>query len=98
MKNYLGGEKVNKGTYVGVRSGEFFESTEETNTLPGSKSDKFMKVPRWLPFLFGPVLGLSFVIFLPLSGIIGMVAFLVHKVRVSRPTSDTPEKRITVPK
>ena len=98
MKRFFGGEKVPEGMYIGLKSGEFFESRNETNILPGSRADKFVKVRRWMPLLLGPAFGLFFVIFLPLSGIAGLLAFLVHKAKLTHFLHPTRHRRIATAK
>jgi hypothetical protein len=82
MKTYFGGDKVQQGMYFNMKSGEFLDITEKATTLPGTNLNKFAKVPRWLPFIAGPAIGLFFVIFLPLAGIVGLVSGAAIKARI----------------
>ncbi len=81
MKRYLGGEKVNRGMYLNLKTGEFVDFPKSAGTLPGTPLARFVGVPRWLPFIAGPAFGLFFVIFLPLTGIIAMASVAVIKTR-----------------
>jgi hypothetical protein len=80
MKTYFGGDKVNQGMYLNTKSGEFVDLTGKVTVLPGTGLNKFAKVPRWIPFIAGPAIGLFFVIFLPLAGIVGIVSGAAIKI------------------
>jgi hypothetical protein len=81
MKRYLGGEKINTGMYLNLRTGEFLDINSEKAVLPGTNLNRFVKVPRWTPFIAGPAFGLFFVIFLPLMGIVALASTTVIKTK-----------------
>jgi hypothetical protein len=80
MNRYLGGNKVSQGMYLNLQSGEFVDLTAKMAVLPGSSLDKFAKVPRWIPFIAGPAVGLFFIIFLPIAGIVALASGAIIKV------------------
>ena len=96
MKKYFGGEKVNRGMYLNLRSGEFLDLNEEKAVLPGTSLDKFTRVPRWLPFIVGPAFGLFFVIFLPLMGIVALASTALIKTKFMRQLVGQTGNRRTV--
>jgi hypothetical protein len=79
MKRLYGGNKVSQGYYMNVKTAEFVIPDEESQVLPGTGQNTFIKVPSWLPVIAGPAFGLVFVILLPLAGIAGLFGFLAYK-------------------
>jgi len=79
MNANKGGTKVAKGVYLNLANGELVQLYGQVRVLPGGGNDKYIKVPGILAVIGGPFVGLAFVIFLPLVGIIGMIGFLVYK-------------------
>lgn len=79
MRTYRGGERAPSGIYCGLRSGEIHQFSAEETTLPGNPEARYVRVPVLLVLVAGPLTGLAFVVFLPLVGIIGLLAFLVHR-------------------
>jgi hypothetical protein len=78
MTRHLGTEKAEPGLYVSFRQ-LAFTPLSEAGPLPGSTEDVYYRVPLIVMFLTAPVLGLAFVMFLPLIGF-GMMAYLLgHK-------------------
>ena len=84
MKTYIGGTQVPRGMYFNLKTGEFLDLYQGKQELPGTSLQTFARVPRWLPFVAGPVGGLFFVIFLPLAGLVGLVSGALIKSRVLR--------------
>ncbi len=76
-----GGETVKGGCYWSLKDGEFVSVPKEGGKLEGGAERKYIKVPLPLVLIVGPILGLAFAIFLPLSGILVLVPFLVGKLR-----------------
>ena len=76
MKTYLGGQEVAQGVYWAWRTGEFFQGT----VLPGGSDRHYMRVPAFVALTAGPLLGLGFVVFMPVIGIVGLLAFLAHRL------------------
>ena len=78
MTTYTGTQKVQSGLYFNTK--HLTITTMETEgTLPGTSDDRYRRVPMLLMLAAAPLLGLAYVIFLPLIGF-GMVAYLLgHK-------------------
>ncbi len=79
MLTYKGGQQVAKGTYWNVKNGHRIDITDETQ-LPGDRTTTFIKLSPGLMLLFGPVIGLVYVIFLPFIGIAVVAAVAVRKL------------------
>jgi len=80
LSKHRGGELVGKGTYLGIRSGEFI-SVQEREQLPGTAEASYRKVPLLALLVVGPLLGLAFVIFLPAAAPVALAYVAVGKVR-----------------
>lgn len=65
MKRYKGNETVEPGIYLNLRQLSF-EAKDAAGPLPGSEVDVYRRVPVLLMFALAPVIGLAFVVFLPL--------------------------------
>ncbi len=65
MKRYTGNQTVEPGIYLNVRQLSF-EAKEVAGPLPGGHEDVYRRVPVVLLFALAPVIGLAFVVFLPL--------------------------------
>jgi len=75
MTHYCGGEKVRPGLYL--NSGHLsFKSMYDEGRLPGTREDRYCRVPAVLLLVAGPLVGGLYVVFLPLIGF-GMVAWLL---------------------
>ncbi|MDO8472569.1 MAG: hypothetical protein Q7T05_01985 [Dehalococcoidia bacterium] len=70
MKTMTGGQLTGQGVYVGLRTGEFVTIPKEGGELPGKETVAYIKIPAALAAVLGPILGLTYVIFLPLVGLI----------------------------
>jgi len=97
MKRYFGGNPVPKGIYMNLRNGQLIQFYGDIRILPGGDNDKFLKLPGWLAVILSPIMGLAFIIFLPLAGIIGFFSFIVYKTglastSVGRKLSDRVSK------
>jgi hypothetical protein len=68
MKRVMGGTKVEPGFYWNTRDWQIVTVEKEPRTLPGGADQTYMKVPAAAMLLLAPMLGLSFVIFLPFVG------------------------------
>lgn len=79
MKRYYGGEKAGSGVYVSLSTGEFFPISKEGGVLPGGQETRYIKPPAPLAAITGLLLGLAYIIFLPLLGIVGVGGFLALK-------------------
>lgn|GEM_PF-1870814 len=76
-----GGEVVKGGVYWSMTEGEFISVPGVGGTLAGSSRDNYIKAPLPLVLVLGPVMGLAFAIFLPLSGLLVLIPFLAAKMR-----------------
>jgi hypothetical protein len=76
MTNYTGNSKVNGGYYLSTSHWNVEVIPAEGGTLPGS--GKFLRVPFPLLFAVVPVIGLAFLMFLPLIGF-ALFAYAIAK-------------------
>jgi hypothetical protein len=65
MKRYAGTETVAPGLYFNLRQ-VAFKSLDEEGPLPGTTDDTWRAVPTLTLLVVGPLMGLAFVVFLPL--------------------------------
>jgi hypothetical protein len=79
MKEYRGGNKVQKGVYLNRETGELIQMYGEARVLPGGAEVKYARVPGTLAAVGGPLVGLAFVMFLPFIGIVGILGFVAYK-------------------
>jgi hypothetical protein len=75
MTRHQGTESVESGLYLNLKHLSF-KPLSERGTLPGTKNDTYYRVPMIVMFLAAPLLGLAYVIFLPVLGF-AMVAYLL---------------------
>jgi hypothetical protein len=68
MKRRDGGTKVPPGFYWNPRDWRIVTVDGTEGTLPGSREDQFVRVPAAGMLALAPLLGLSFVMFLPFVG------------------------------
>jgi hypothetical protein len=78
MKLHVGGSHVERGGYWSFTNGSYARIPEGGGTLPGGDKVKYIRAPLPLIFLGAPILGLTFVIFLPFVGF-GMVLYVLGK-------------------
>ncbi len=78
MKSKRGAGNSRSGTYLDMSTGEFIRIDANT-PLPERASLK--KVPGCLVLLAGPIIGVAYIIFLPLAAIVAAPAGLVIKAR-----------------
>jgi hypothetical protein len=82
MKRYAGGEPVQGGVYVDVKTGQLVSfGRKEDAVLPGTVSTRYARVPVGFVLVLGPLAGLAYIIFLPLAGIGSLVILAGYKVR-----------------
>ncbi|MFH1383138.1 MAG: hypothetical protein ABIH70_09665 [Chloroflexota bacterium] len=81
MQKYYGGEPVDRGTYLGLKTAEFVQAHVNGTILPGGREVKFLRVPAALLFLGGPLIALAYIIFLPATGIGGLFVLAAVKVK-----------------
>lgn len=75
MTRHIGTHTAEPGLYVNFRQLSF-KSLEDEGPLPGTSADVYYRVPMVALFVMAPLVGLAYVIFLPLIGF-GMVAYLL---------------------
>ena len=68
MLNYRGGQNVKSGFYWNLKKWEIVIIEKGAGLLPGSETDRYLKVPVLLFMCAAPILGLLYVVFLPLLG------------------------------
>ncbi len=68
IKKHHGGTEADTGLYLNWKRLSF-HSHEEGESLPGDSSDEYLSVPWFALLIAGPILGLTYVIFLPFLGI-----------------------------
>lgn len=76
---HVGGEVVRGGVYWGKRVGEFVSVPVVGGILPGGPRDSYVETPLPLVLIAGPLMGLAFAIFLPLSGLLVLATLLVGR-------------------
>jgi hypothetical protein len=83
MKRFKGTETVPPGLYLNLRQ-VTFKSLDEEGPLPGGTEEVWRAVPTLLLLVVGPLMGLAFVVFLPLI-CFAMVGWLlaVKSVRIA---------------
>jgi hypothetical protein len=62
-----GGERASRGAYWCVTSGEFVRVASGGGVLPGAPRDVYVRVLAPFMLILTPVLGMIFVVFLPLA-------------------------------
>ncbi len=79
--NHFGGDRVSGGVYWSRKNKEFISVPSEGGRLGGCESDIYVKTPIWMVLLAGPLMGIAFAFFLPLSGLLVLVPILASKLR-----------------
>lgn len=79
MKRYHGNEKVRPGIYFNLRQLSF-TSMEDDGHLPGTSEDVYRSVPAIALLVVGPLVGLAYVIFLPLIGFLMLGRIVLGKL------------------
>jgi hypothetical protein len=78
MLIYKSGNKVGKGTYWDLASGQRVDVENETVLI--GESATYLRIPAGMMLVAGPLIGLFYVISLPFIGIATFLAFLAGKV------------------
>jgi hypothetical protein len=81
IKRHTGGEMVRGGVYWSMKGGEFIAVPAEGGKLEGGADHRYIKAPLPVVLVVGPVMGLAFAMFLPLSGLLVLLPFLGGKIR-----------------
>jgi hypothetical protein len=79
-KETRGGNRVDGGFYVNRRTFDLVTVSGKKGVLPGEANDLYLKVPTLAMAVAAPLLGASFVIFLPFVGIALFAAAGFRKV------------------
>ncbi len=77
MFKHTGGQQVGSGTYWDVMTGLRVDMDQE-GMLPGGKGARYMKASSGAIVLWGPVLGLAYIILLPIMGIVTAFSLLLQ--------------------
>lgn len=78
MLTQSGGQIVGSGTYWDLMTGLRID-LDQKGMLPGGDGAKYVKASSGAVLLFGPVLGVAYVILLPLMGIVTILSLLIQK-------------------
>jgi hypothetical protein len=78
MFKHTGGQRVESGTYWDVMTGLRVDIDQE-GTLPGGNGAKYLKASSGAILLLGPILGLAYVVFLPIMGIVTVLSLMVQR-------------------
>ncbi len=97
ITRYVGGEYVKGGIYWNGHSAEFVSVPAEGGRLQGGSEERYVMVPLPLALTAGSLLGLAFILFLPLSGLVMLVPFLATKVRSALSAGKMEAARVAVP-
>ena len=78
MFKHTGGQKVGSGTYWNIMTGLRVDMDQE-GTLPGGTRSSYLKASSSAVLLAGPILGLAYIVLLPIMGIVTALSLLVQK-------------------
>lgn len=79
MLTTKGGHRVGKGTYWDLRKGHRIDISHE-GVLPGDETATYFRISSGVMLLLGPIVGLLYVILMPIIGITTVAAVAVRKV------------------
>lgn len=92
-----GGRRVKGGTFFNLKSWEFITVPRPGGYLPGTGGQAYLQVPVALVLFLGPLMGLLFVILLPLVGIVAIpvaigrvIHLLTRRLRRTVPPQAAP--------
>lgn len=71
MTAYTGSQDVKPGLYLNTRTFTV-TNVEKAGALPGTADDRFRRVPMLLMLAAAPLIGLAYVVFLPLIGFVAV--------------------------
>jgi len=80
MTTFKGSSSVSPGYYLSTRSFGIEVIGERGGTLPGPATRSYVSVPFPLLFLVVPIVGLAFLIFLPLIGFVLLAQAAFYKL------------------
>lgn len=78
MFKHTGGQRVESGTYWDVMTGLRVDFDQE-GTLPGGNGATYLKASSSAILLLGPILGLAYVVLMPIMGIVTALSLMVQK-------------------
>lgn len=78
MFTLTGGQTVKSGTYWDVTSGSRVDMDAE-GALPGSDKARYIKASAAAVLVTGPILGLIYIIALPIMGVVTALGLLLQK-------------------
>jgi hypothetical protein len=78
MLKYTGGQQVGSGTYWDIMTGLRVDMDQE-GMLPGGNGARYMKASSGAIVLWGPVLGLAYIVILPIMGIVTVFSLLLQR-------------------
>ena len=76
-----GGKAVRGGIYWSFKDGEFITVPNEGGALEQGPDRRYVKVPLPLVLIVGPIMGLAFAFFLPLSGVLALGSVVKQKMQ-----------------
>jgi hypothetical protein len=79
MLKHTGGQRVGSGTYWDVMNGARIDFDQE-GILPGGDGATYLKASSSAILLLGPILGLAYVVVLPILGIVTVLSLMVQRV------------------
>ena len=79
MFKHTGGQRVESGTYWDVMTGLRVDFDQE-GTLPGGNGTTYLKASSSAILLLGPILGLAYVVLMPIMGIVTALSLMVQKM------------------
>jgi len=86
MARYYGGEVVKVGSYLNRSTLEIEMIAKEGGILPGNKGTRYSRLPLVAVMAAGPLMGLAYVVFLPVVYCLAFVYFfgrwVVHKLNL----------------
>ena len=78
---HTSGDHVQAGLYWCINSAEFVSIPDEGGELDGDPGNRYVMLPLPLVLTAGPLMGLAFIVFLPLSGLLVLLPFVLGKMR-----------------
>ncbi len=88
MTGYQGGQAVKGGFYLKRATWEFESVARGGGNLPGNKETRYRRVPLPVVMAVGPLMGLAYVISLPIVFCLAFGYFLTHwvgqKLKIAR--------------
>lgn len=80
FKRYQSGERVPRGKYWNLYSGDYVVFGEEGGVLPRAEGE-YVRAHPVLVLMAGPLMGLGYVIFLPIAVPVLVAQFAAHRMQ-----------------